>query len=229
MWGKLITFEGVEGGGKSTQIPRIKEWILKSPWFFQLHEAGICTDVVTTREPGGTSLGDQLRTMLLTQSSSEPIYDRTELLLYMADRVQHVEGYIRPALQKGMIILCDRYTDSTVAYQGYGRGVDSNLIHQLNYIATSGLYGDLTLWLDVEPELGLQRAQARGVQDRMEEASLEFHQRVRQGFQDLAYQNPHRMVRIDANKSEDDAQVQVQRAIAKFLQQWYFSALGQRG
>lgn len=228
MWGKLITFEGVEGGGKTTQVTRIKDWILKSPWYFQLFEAGICTDVVTTREPGGTSLGDRLRDMLLNVSSSEPVYDRTELLLYMADRVQHVEGYIRPWLQKGAIILCDRYTDSTVAYQGYGRGIDVHLIHQLNHIATSGIYGDLTLWLDVEPELGLQRAKARGAEDRMEQTDLEFHQRVQQGFQDLAGNNSHRMVRIDANKAEPETEVQIQRAIAKFLQQWYFNALSQR-
>jgi dTMP kinase len=229
MGGKLVVFEGIEGVGKTTQIPMTQEWLLKSPWLYQLKEAGICSEVITTREPGGTELGTALRKLLLEYSSPEPLQDRAELLLYMADRTQHVENYLRPRLERGALILCDRYTDSTVAYQGYGRGLDVNLIHQLNWIATGGILSDLTLWLDADVERGLERMQARSTPDRMEESTTEFYQRVRQGFQDLTYSQPHRITRIDANGSEADVQAQIQRLLARFLQQWYFAELQHRG
>ncbi len=214
MQGKLIVFEGVEGSGKTTQIQRTQTWLLSSGL---LHPN---SQVVTTREPGGTALGQQLRQILL--QSAEPIQDRTELLLYAADRAQHVEADLRPLLAKGAVILCDRYTDSTVAYQGYGRQLDQILIDQLNQIATGGLVSDLTFWLDIEVELGLSRARSRASAslDRIERADLSFHQRVQQGFSQLAIAHPERIVRIDASQSPDAVSQQIQQVLQARLQDW---------
>jgi dTMP kinase len=127
-----------------------------------------------------------------------------------------VEEFIKPYLEKGAIVLCDRYTDSTIAYQGYGRGIDLKLIEQLNGIATGGLVSHLTLWLDVDVQIGLERARQRGKADRMEQADLAFHQRVRAGFAELAKLSPQRIVRIDASQSEEA----VELAIREVLFQW---------
>ncbi|NEO97763.1 MAG: dTMP kinase [Symploca sp. SIO2E9] len=225
MRGKLIVFEGVEGGGKTTQLQLCSQWLQTSNLLPKLSTIKPQPSVVSTREPGGTSLGLGLRQLLLEEVSrhklnnpkSLPIQERAELLLYAADRAQHVEEFIKPLLAEGKIILCDRYTDSTVAYQGYGRGLDLSLIDQLNQIATGGLESDLTLWLDINVEIGLERAQKRGKVDRMEQASLEFHQRVEQGFRSLYQQNRHRIVRVDASAS----QVQVHYAIQEILRQHF--------
>lgn len=175
-------------------------------------DPGAQIPVVVTREPGGTSLGLELRQLLLA-GESLAIEKRAELLLYAADRAQHIAEFIQPQLAQGAIILCDRYTDSTVAYQGYGRGLDLNLIEQINQIATGGLQSDLTLWLDVDVEIGLQRAQKRGKADRMEQAELAFHQRVQQGFTELAALYPQRIVRIDANPNPDAVQLSIQEVL----------------
>ncbi|NER26988.1 MAG: dTMP kinase [Symploca sp. SIO1C4] len=221
MRGKLIVFEGVEGGGKTTQIQLCSQWLQASNLLTQLNTIQPQVSVVITKEPGGTSLGLGLRQLLLEEVSSNkpnnsknpPIQERAELLLYAADRAQHVEEFIKPLLAEGAIILCDRYTDSTVAYQGYGRGLDLTLIDQLNQIATGGLESDLTIWLDVDVKIGLERAQKRGKTDRMEQASLAFHRRVQQGFESIYQQNPHRIVRVDASGS----QAQVHCAIQEIL------------
>lgn len=212
MVGKLIVFEGGEGAGKTTQIEQTYQWLCQ-----KLPQEKV---VRVTREPGGTKLGKQLREILLTtgekeKSSPESLlpHERTELLLYSADRAQHVEEVLQPWLKQGAIILCDRYTDSTIAYQGYGRGISLELIEQLNHIATGGLISDLTLWLDVDVEKGLARAKNRGEFDRMEQADLAFHHLVKQGFTQLAMDNQQRMVRIDANLSEDLVQQQIQEII----------------
>ena len=212
MVGKLIVFEGGEGAGKTTQIEQTYQWLRQ-----KLPQEKV---IIVTREPGGTKLGKQLRQILLTtggkeKSSTESLlpHERTELLLYSADRAQHVEEVLKPWLKQGAIILCDRYTDSTIAYQGYGRGISLELIEQLNQIATGGLVSDLTLWLDVDVEKGLARAKQRGEFDRMEQADLAFHHLVKQGFAQLAMDNPQRMVRIDANLPEDLVQQQIQEVI----------------
>ena len=198
MNGKFIALEGGEGCGKTTQIQSLEAW------FCQRSDLGF-TEIKRTREPGGSPLCQQIRQVLLMPDGDEEMQNRTELLLYAADRAQHVEAWLRPWLANGALVLCDRYTASTVAYQGYGRGLDQTLINQINQIATGGLEPDLTLWLDLDPEIGLARAQARGTRDRIEQADLQFHQNVRAGFAALHQQqqlaNPNRFIQIDANQS----------------------------
>lgn len=220
MQGRFIVFEGVEGSGKTTQLQRSRKWLLESSALLLLQSQGYLSEVVTTREPGGTKLGTGIRQLLL-DPQEEPIQDQAELLLYMADRAQHVEGWLKPQLVSGAVILCDRYTDSTLAYQGYGRGLDRGLIAQLNQTATSGLESDLTLWLDVDVEVGLARTQQRGAADRIEKADLAFHRRVQQGFTELASTYPKRIARVDANLSEDEVTQQIQFILEQRLMQWY--------
>jgi dTMP kinase len=203
MRGKFIVFEGVEGSGKTTQIQATAAW-LQSMY-------GKDRSVIVTREPGGTELGREIRQLLLADSSSL-VSNRAELLLYAADRAQHVESVILPHLDRGDIVLCDRFSDSTIAYQGYGRGFDRAEIDRINQIATGGLQSDLTLWLDLDVALGLERAALRGKPDRIERASLDFHQRVRQGYQELANIYPTRIVRIAADRSSVEIQTEI-RAI----------------
>ena len=208
MSGKLIVFEGVEGCGKTTQMQRCFRWL-----------ESLNISVILTREPGGTELGKDLRALLLEKSPSKPVGEVTELLLYAADRSQHIEEELKPNLAIGKFILCDRYTDSTIAYQGYGRGLNMNLIHQLNQIATGGLESDLTIWLDVDVEVGLSRKRGQAKLDRIEQETITFHRRVQQGYTELAASNPSRIVRIDGNDSQDI----VQKSIQEILQQRLFS------
>jgi dTMP kinase len=208
MRGKLIVFEGGEGAGKTTQIQRIQTRLKRS----------LLPNILATREPGGTQLGQAIRALLLEDQTPS---SRAELLLYAADRAQHVETYLQPALAAGSIVLCDRYTDSTIAYQGYGRGIDLDLIAQLNQIATNGLESDLTLWFDIPVEIGLLRAQNRGRRDRIEQADLAFHQRVRQGFATLAANHSHRIRRINANCSEAEVEQQICQVLTPFLQDYF--------
>lgn len=219
MQGKLIVFEGVEGSGKTTQIEQTQAWLLNNGVPY-LQQQGYVSRIVTTREPGGTPLGKTLRQLLL-QPSEDLIQDRTELLLYAADRAQHVDAFLKPLLAEGAIILCDRYTDSTVAYQGYGRGLDRDLIEQLNQIATAGLQSDLTFWLDVDVEVGLSRARRRAAHDRIEQANLSFHQRVQQGFRELAQTHSDRIIRIDASPEPIIVAQQIQSILAQRLSDWY--------
>ncbi|BBD57709.1 thymidylate kinase [Nostoc sp. HK-01] len=208
MSGKLIVFEGVEGCGKTTQMQLCGQW---------LESLGI--SVVVTREPGGTELGSHLRRLLLEKSEDKPVADVTELLLYAADRAQHVEQELKPNLAAGKYILCDRYTDSTVAYQGYGRGLNMSLIEQLNYIATSGLTSDLTIWLDVDVEVGLSRKRkdAAGL-DRIEQETIVFHHRVQQGYSQLAAAHPSRIVRVDGSLSKETVHSLIQEILRDRLQ-----------
>jgi dTMP kinase len=221
MHGKLIVFEGVEGCGKTTQLQRSQQWLVDSGWQALLQTKGYLQNIVTTREPGGTALGLTVRQLLLEPSSEEAIESRAELLLYAADRAQHVDGYLRPHRLQGALILCDRYTDSTIAYQGYGRGLALDLIAQLNDIATNGLQSDLTLWLDLDVATGLARTQQRGIADRMEQADLSFHQRVQQGFTELAQQYPQRIARIDATPTAAEVAKQVQAVLEHRFAEWY--------
>lgn len=220
MNGKFIVFEGVEGCGKTTQLQRTRQWLTNSGWLPTLQSKRLLKQVIATREPGGTDLGAGVRQLLLNPAK-ELIQDRAELLLYAADRAQHVESFLRPHLAEGAMILCDRYTGSTIAYQGYGRGLDFALIDQLNQVATNGLESDLTLWLDLDVERGLARTQKRGVSDRIEQADLEFHQRVQQGFTHLAEKNPDRIVKIDADRSELEVAEQIEATLSQHLTRWY--------
>ena len=189
----FLTIEGIEGCGKSTQAARIAA-----------HLRERATDVVLTREPGGTEVTAQIRRLLSDPASN---LDRNaELLLFMADRAQHVVSVIAPGLAAGKIILCDRYSDSTMAYQGYGRGHDLAWLERLNQFASQGVVPDLTLWIDCDVSVGLGRAKVRsgGPGDRFEAEPLRFHERVRAGFVALHAAHPQRIVRIDGNVAEDD-------------------------
>ncbi len=198
MRGWFISLEGIEGAGKTTQIQLLADWFTQQGY-----------GVLITREPGGTALGQALRQLLLQHTLPQ----RTELLLYAADRATHVQEVLQPALQKYQIILCDRYTDSTVAYQGYGRGLNRAMIDQINAIATAGLTPHLTLWLDVPVAIGLARAKGRGALDQMEQQSIAFYERVRQGYQDLSTQYPERLVRIQAELSRAEVFKQIREAV----------------
>ncbi|MCW6049131.1 dTMP kinase [Microcoleus sp. A2-C5] len=215
MKGKLIVFEGVEGAGKTTQMQRLIH-LLRASYFQKVR-------LVVTREPGGTELGKGLRHLLLKQDPEEFVSEMAELLMYAADRAQHVETCLKPELSKGTIVLCDRFTDSTIAYQGYGRNLNLNLIKQLNAIATGGLESDLTLWLDINVEAGLARVKARGERDRIEQADLQFHKRVQQGFTELAESNKSRIVRINADRPEDAIAQEIQAIVTRKLEAWGYS------
>lgn len=199
----FISFEGVEGAGKSTQISCLAK-VLET----QGHS------VVTTREPGAGDIGKAIRQIILADYALVP---EAELLLYAADRAQHVRSVIRPALAEGKVVVCDRYADSTVAYQGYGRGLSLELIDTLNLIATDGLKPDVTVLLDLDPEAGLKRSSARAQLDRMERESLAFHQRVRQGFLNLAEREPERYRVIQATGEVEDIFEAIWQTLAPHL------------
>jgi dTMP kinase len=186
--GKLITFEGIDGCGKSTQMRLLEQY---------LTERGVA--VVSTREPGGTELGSKVRSALLDggRGSVEPL---AELLLYAADRAQHVRQVIMPALAEGKLVLSDRFYDATTVYQGYARGFDLQLVNQLNELATGGLKPDLTLLFDLDVETGLKRTSRRGDEtgmtaarpDRLDQEPVEFHERVRKAYLEIAAREPQR-------------------------------------
>ncbi|OGQ26853.1 MAG: dTMP kinase [Deltaproteobacteria bacterium RIFCSPHIGHO2_02_FULL_50_15] len=191
MAGLFITFEGIEGTGKSTQARLLAQALKKKGY-----------RVVLTREPGGTRLADRIRHLLLDRCH-QGMSPLTELFLYEASRVVHVAETVRPALQRGAIVLCDRFTDATIAYQGYGRGLSLSLLKTLNQKATKNLQPDLTILLDCPPIRGLKRARGRNrrtltCQDRFERESLLFHRRVRQGYLKLMRQNKKRFIKINA-------------------------------
>ncbi|MGB3614257.1 MAG: dTMP kinase [Elainellaceae cyanobacterium] len=227
MQGKLIVFEGVEGCGKTTQLQLLQQYLKERLCRPASFAAADCP-IFVTREPGGTALGKALRQLLLAPEDSSTIsadanvtiQPVTELLLYAADRAQHVMAQLQPELSKGSIILCDRYTDSTVAYQGFGRGLDRTLIDSLNQIATAGLQSDLTLWLDLDVEQSLSRARQRGKSDRMEQSGIDFHRRVRDGFAALASAYPGRIVRVDASGSIDEVADAIQQIVQQRLERW---------
>jgi len=201
----FITLEGPEGSGKTTQIPELAEF---------LHQAGY--DVLTTREPGGTPISDQIRAILLDNENTA-MHPRTEILLFQASRAQHVEQVIRPHLQKGGIVLCDRYAESTMAYQGYGYGLDMEDLRKIIEFATGGLKPDLVVLLDVDPETGLLRRNQGGDVNRLDAYDLAFHRRVREGYHQLAQEQPDRWVTVDANRSPDFVQSEIRRAVTTHL------------
>src|SRR5512136_3255489 len=183
----FITFEGPEGSGKTTQVTRLVEHL----------RSGGCS-VLAVREPGGTSISEQIRNVLHSLDNRE-MQSRTEILLYCAARAQLVGQIIRPHLESGGVVLCDRYADSTLAYQGYGRGLDLAALRMILEFATSGLKPDLTLYLDIDVEAGLRRKQAGGEEwNRMDDLAVDFHRRVRAGYLEMLAQEPARWVRVDA-------------------------------
>lgn len=198
--GMFITFEGGDGCGKTTQINLLDEY---------LRSKGYKT--LLTREPGSKGLGIKLREILLNYDGE--VSPTCESFLFLADRAQHVDCIIKPALKEGVIVLCDRHTDSTVAYQGYGRGLDIEQIHKLNNIATGGLKPDLTIVLDVD----VQTSQARvgSEKDRMESSGIEFFEKVRQGFLEIAKEEPERVKVVDSTRTINEIHKQILELVAR--------------
>lgn len=206
--GVFITVEGTEGSGKSTQARLLVE-----------HLRGLQLRVTETREPGGTEIGEMIRRILLSPSK-EKISAETELLLILACRADHVDRVIKPAMEQGNVVVSDRYADATIAYQGFGRGIDLERIRALNEAATGGLSPDLTLFLDLDVEVGLARVEARlgqGDADRFECETIEFHRRVREGYRDVAAREPDRVKVILADEAIEVVQERVQAVVREFL------------
>ena len=192
----FITFEGIEGCGKSTQARMLKEFLVKEG-----------KSVFLTREPGGPKIAEEIREMLLSVENKEML-PQTEVLLYMASRSQHTGEWIIPELEKGKIVISDRYYDSTFAYQGAARKINGKLIDTIRRYATFGLVPDITFLVDLPEEIGLSRILVKDA-DRLEQESMEFHKRVRVGFLDLAKKEPERFVVLDGNKSIKEIHKQV--------------------
>ncbi len=200
----FITFEGIEGSGKTTQLKNVAEF-LKARGH----------DCIVTREPGGTEIGKKIRSILLDPKSKDmdPI---TELLLYMADRVQHIKKLITPLLAEGKTVLCDRYYDATVAYQGFARSLDIGLIKRLHKLILGDLKPDITILFDLSPEIGLSRAWKQidngtreGIETRFEEETISFHKKVREGYLELARLEPERFRVIDASLDENQVREEI--------------------
>ena len=200
MRGVLITFEGVEGSGKSTQIRRLERWLRREGYRPE-----------TTSEPDGTALGVAVRRLF--EREPRPL---AEMFLFMAARHQHVVEKLRPWLRAGRIVLCDRYTDATIAYQGYGRGVDPELIREMNVQATGGVLPDLTLLFDLDPTIGVRRISGRRL-DRFEREKLAFHRRVRRGYLEIMRAEPKRVRRLDASAPPAEVERQVRTIVQEFL------------
>lgn len=198
----FITFEGPEGSGKSSQIKRLATFLEKRGF-----------SVIATREPGGTPIGDQIRDCLHDVANTDMVAP-TEFLLYSASRAQLVRQVIRPALAAGAIVLCDRYADSTIAYQGYGRGLDLSDLRLITRFATGGLTPDMTFLLDIDVERGLaRRVEGESEMNRLDLETVAFHQRVRDGYHQLAKLDPRRWVTVDADRSQDAVQKELQRIL----------------
>lgn len=204
--GLFVTFEGPEGGGKTTQIHRLVD---------SLRSAGLI--VLPLREPGGTTIGEKIRSLLLDMAGS-PMQIETEALLFLAARRELVQERIQPALQAGQTVICDRFADATLAYQGYGRGMDLATLRALNAFATAGCRPDLTVLLDLPVEAGLQRRKLDpAAWNRFDAASLAFHEQVRRGYLELAGAEPGRWRVIDAARPADTVAVDVKRAVDEAL------------
>ncbi|HOK09936.1 MAG TPA: dTMP kinase [Candidatus Hydrogenedens sp.] len=210
MKGIFITFEGIEGSGKTTQAIRAEKFLMESGY-----------RVLRTFEPGATFAGEKIRHVLLNRDENQKtLHPITELLLFSADRSQHVQEVIIPALEDGIIVICDRYTDSTTAYQGGGRDINLRTVYQIHEIATLGIYPVRTYLLDLPVEIGLNRIKQRGnILDRLEVETIEFHQRIRDCFLNIARENPQRVMVIDATQSEDTITEIIQRDLRRLCQQ----------
>ncbi len=207
--GLFITLEGTDGAGKSTQMKYLKA-------FFEQKGYG----VLLTREPGGTPIGEKIRELILDNAHQE-MGDKSEALLYAAARAQHVEEVILPGLKEGKVVLCDRFVDSSIVYQGEARNIGTQSIEAINRFATGGLTPDLTLWFDLPPEEGLRRVASAGKADRLEKEALQFHQRVYQGYQSLKNKYPHRIKAVDGRKTIDEMRREIQGIVIKKLKEVY--------
>lgn len=204
MQGLFITFEGADGSGKSTQIELIAEWFRARG-----------RETVITREPGGTKASERIREIVLDPKL--PINARTETLLYLAARAEHVARLITPALTAGKVVLCDRFCDSTIVYQGVSRGMDREKIIEINSFATGGLCPDLTFLMDADPEKLAARRVVRGIKDRFELEGLDFQKKVREGFLALAEAEPQRFRVVDALGSVDEVKERILRELEDFV------------
>ena len=204
MTGLFITFEGGEGCGKSTQIAALKA---------RLEAMG--KTVVQTREPGGTALGESVRSLLQYDDAGQGMSPEAELLLFAASRAQHVRELVAPAIAEGQIVLCDRFLDSTTVYQGVARSIDSKKVDTINQFAIGDTMPDLTILIDLPPEIGLARVHARsdGQLDRMEKEAIEFFQAVRQGYLDLAAEKPKRFLILDGSQSIEELEADIWNTI----------------
>lgn len=201
----FITFEGIEGSGKSTQAELLKEFLLK-----QGHK------VSSTREPGWGALGRLIRKMLLEEKDLD-LDPLAELYLFCADRTQHVRDFIKPRLKEGDLVICDRFTDSTIAYQGYGRGLDSELVEKVSKAAALGLKPELTILLNLPVKLGLSRLEERSGKTKMDEEPVEFHERVRHGYIFIAQKEPKRVRVVNAARDVDQIQEEIRTIVLERL------------
>ncbi len=206
--GKFITFEGPDGSGKTAQLDILAEEFIQAGY-----------PILRTREPGGTPIGDQIRATLLDLKNTAMI-DRAEALLYQAARAQLVDEIIKPHLSQGGVVISDRYADSTLAYQGYGhKNTGASLEDIINY-ATGGLIPDLTILLDLAPEVGLQRRLNAGGFDRLDSYDIDFHHRVREGYLELVEADPSRWIVIDADRPFDEVQAEIRSTLQSYLNDW---------
>ena len=203
--GKFITFEGPDGSGKTAQMDILAEQLIQEGY-----------PILTTREPGGTSIGDQIRETLLDLKNTAMV-DRTEALLYQAARAQLVDEIIKPHLAEGGIVLCDRYADSTLAYQGYGHKNTVESLRGIIHYATGGLTPDLTLLLDLEPEVGLQRRLDAGGLNRLDAYDIDFHHRVRAGYLELVKADPDRWIIVDAGRPFEEVHAELWKILLEWL------------
>ncbi|HZX21794.1 MAG TPA: dTMP kinase [Clostridia bacterium] len=203
--GIFITIEGLDGSGKSTQVSHIKSILEKKGY-----------DVLLTREPGGTKIGEKIRQILLDKDHKE-MSAAAEALLYAASRAQHVEQVIVPALKEGRAVLCDRFVDSSIAYQGKGRELGPEAVTDINKFATHGLGPDITILLDIDPEVGLNRAKATKKADRLEQERLDFHRKVREGYKALAETYPDRIKVIDASKTVEEISREIEKKLSSVV------------
>ena len=205
MRGKFITIEGTDGAGKSTQIGLLVDYLNKKGF-----------EVVVTREPGGTQISEKIRQIILDTENSE-MSDITEALLYAASRAQHVSQKIKPAVEAGKVVICDRFVDSSLAYQSYARGLAMSLIEDVNCYAVDGMTPDATLFFDLKPEIGIARKKNVQSLDRIEKEALDFHYKVYNGYQQLLQRYPERIKRIDAQREVDQVHAQVIEALKDIL------------
>jgi dTMP kinase len=201
----FITFEGIEGAGKTTQIKLLYDF-LKSKG----------KKAIITKEPGGTELGRSIRELILNSNIKDKPIAISEIFMYLADRAHHVETFVKPYLNEGFFVISDRYIDSTIAYQGYGRLFDIPTLENLNNIATNGLKPDITFILDLDVEKGFNRIKARNKFDRMEQEPFEFHMRIRKGFLEIS-KKENRFCIIDSNNTIENISKQIQDRILEFI------------
>ena len=202
---KFITLEGPEGGGKSTQAKRLVDHLQTQGY-----------EVLFTREPGGTEIGDQIRRVIMSLENKS-MSPEAEFLLFSASRAQVVRELIKPQLERGGFVVCDRFYDSSLAYQGYGHELDLDLLRTITGFVSGGLVPDLTFLLDLTSELGLERRKQDGRLNRLDDYDLAFHERVREGYHRLAELDPDRWVQIDASQTEDQIQEQIRDAVTEHL------------